>query len=154
MGASAQWSARQREIESGLPLRGLALVCEGDDDKRLQLSENLRAMGYRVHDTASGVLAAFVATQMHFKIALVSVALPDTNGLSLIRHVRDWASDAVVIALSPHAEAGLPLLDELAHHAGADHAIAPDATYAALADAIASGHVGREGASPDAHAAL
>lgn len=152
MGASAQWTARRRKIEDGLPLRGSALVCEADDGLRLQLSENLRAMGYRVQDTGSGLLAAFIATQMPFKIVLASVVLPDMNGLSLIRHVRDWASDALIIALSQHAENGLLLLDELAHYAGADHAINPHASYATLAEAIASGRVGRDYSSPEAHA--
>lgn len=152
MGASAQWMARRREIEEGLPLKGAALVCEVNDRLRLRLSENLRAMGYRVHDSASGVLAAFVATQMRFKIALISIALPDMNGLSLIRHVRDWERDALIIALSPHAENGLPVLDELAHYAGADHAIEPNAPHTVLAEAIASGRVGRDFSSPSAHA--
>jgi len=118
MGASLEWSVRTRRREERLPLRGGACVVEADDVDRGNIAMLLRGMGFVTHEMPCGAAGEFVAGQIHWDVAVTNLALPDMNGLLLIRHMRELAPNAVIIALSPDVSTGAPLT--LARFAGAD----------------------------------
>lgn len=140
MYASLEWSARTRHQEVRFPLRGAACVVEPNEVARAQLAGALRAMGYTTHETASGAVGAFIASQVQVQVALVSVALLDANGLDLIRRFRAHSMHAAIISLTPEGRFGFG--DVLARFAGADFSLAEDASPEALSAALieATGH--------------
>jgi len=134
MGSTLEWSARTRRQENRLPLRGVACVIEPDDDERGQLCEVLRAMGFTAHETASGQLGLFIATQVQLNVLVVSLRLTDMSGLKLIRRLRAISDNATIIALSNDTRSSLPLM--LARFAGADVVIAAPPSSEALGIAL------------------
>lgn len=134
MGASLEWSARTRRQEDRFPMRGAACVVEPDDDARAAIADALRNMGYTTHETGSGSVGAFILDQIHLQVALVSLVLPDANGLKLIRRFRAKCPDAAIIALTPTAPIGFGAV--LAHFAGADRSVAAPASLEAVSTAV------------------
>lgn len=134
MGASLEWSVRTRRQEQRFPLRGAACVIEPNDLARALLADALRAMGFTTHETASGAVGAFMAGQVHPQVVLVNVALPDANGLDLIRRFRAASTRAAIIALTPEGRFGFG--DVLARFAGADFSVPEDASAEALSAAV------------------
>jgi DNA-binding NarL/FixJ family response regulator len=118
MCASFEWSVRTRRQEERLPLRGAACLIEADDIDRENIATLLRGMGFITHETSSAAAGAFVAAQIHWDVAVISLALPDQNALLLVRHMREIAPNAVIVALSRDVSAGA--LITLARFAGAD----------------------------------
>jgi DNA-binding response OmpR family regulator len=126
MGASLEWSARTRP-QAQQPWRGTACVIEANEAARSKLASALRAMGYATHETGSGIVGAFMADQLNAQAALINVALPDANGLDLIRRMRARRRRAVIIALTPEGRFGFG--DVLVRFAGADFSM-PEAAPA------------------------
>lgn len=133
MGASLEWSARTR-LGAEQPWRGAACVIEAAVGPRVTLADALRAMGYATHETGSGVVGAFMVDQLNPHVALVNVALPDANGLDLIRRLRARRRRAVIIALTPEGRLGFG--DVLARFAGADFSMPESAPAERLCAAV------------------
>ena len=140
MGTSTDWRLRTRDLEAALPLRGSACVVEVDDAERRRVAASLRQMGFKTHETSKGAVARFIASQVHLQVVCVDITVPDMSGLTLIKQLRQLAPDAVIVATSPVAVAGLPLYCKLAYAAGADSALGQNAESSALCAAICAGH--------------
>lgn len=134
MGASAEWSARTRHQAERLPMRGAACVIEPDDVARDHVSEQLRAAGFIAHETASGELGLFIASQVHLHLAAVSLSLPDVSALKLIRRLRRSDKNLIIIGLDHDPFKGLA--GTLARFAGADAVLAAPASSEAICAAI------------------
>ncbi len=132
MGASAEWSARTRRQAERLPMRGAACVIESDEITRDQLSAQLRALGFTVHETASGELGLLIASQVNLQMAIVSLMLPD--GLRLIRRLRRSDKNLTIVALDYEPLKGVA--GALARFAGADAVIAAPASSEAICAAL------------------
>lgn len=62
------------------------------------LSMQLRKGGYNVSTASSAEMALSLMAEEHFDLALFDLAMPDTDGISLIYSVRDtWPDDAIPI---------------------------------------------------------
>jgi CheY-like chemotaxis protein len=140
MGSSTEWRLRGRDLEAALPLRGSACVVEVDEGQRKRVAENLRQMGFKTHETSTGAVARFIASQIHLQVVCVDITVPDMSGLALIRELRELAPQAVIVATSPAAVAGLPLFSKLAYAAGADSALGQNAESSMLCAAVCAGH--------------
>ncbi|MGQ0531981.1 MAG: response regulator [Caulobacteraceae bacterium] len=149
MDASVEWSARTRRQEERLPMRGAACVIEPNDEMREHIASNLRAMGFTAHETGCGNLGEFIAAQVHLRVVVVDLALPDIAGLRLIRRLRRHDPGLIIIALSPDARSAVPVT--LGRFAGADAVLASPASSEALCTTIADieqGQRQRETPSP------
>lgn len=140
MATSTEWRLRAQDLETALPLRGSACVVEVDDAERKRVAASLRQMGFKTHETSNGAVARFIATQIQLQVVCVDITVPDMSGLALIKQLRELAPDAVIVATSSAAVAGLPLYSELAHAAGADSALGQEAESSALCAAVCAGH--------------
>lgn len=146
MGASLEWSARTRLQQDRLPLRGAACVIEPDELDRYGVSSLLRHMGFATHETGAGAVGALIAEQVHLSVIVINVMLRDVQGLKLIRHLRQKAPSAVIIALTTDACALT-----LAQVAGADTVLASppcgEALCATITKALDLAHDHRSSAS-------
>lgn len=131
MGASLEWSARTRRPEDRLSAHGVACVIEADDTAREHMAGLLRAMGYVTHETGGGTIGAMIAEQIRLDIIVANAVLPEENGLKILRGLRSRARNAIIIALTPYASTGLPVM--LARFAGADAVLASPVLDEALA---------------------
>jgi DNA-binding response OmpR family regulator len=134
MDASPEWSARTRRQEERLPMRGAACVIEPNDETREHIASMLRAMGFVAHETGCGKLGVFIANQVHLRVAIADLALPDIKGLKLIRNLRRTDPNLIIIALSHEALSAVPLT--LGRLAGADAVLTAPASDEALCAAI------------------
>lgn len=134
MAASPEWSARTRRQEERLPMRGAACVIEPNDESREHVASLLRAMGFIAHETGCGKLGQFIADQVHLKVVVLDLALPDVKGLKLIRRLRRDDPQLIIIALSPDAMSAIPMT--LGRFAGADAVLASPPTDEALCAAL------------------
>jgi DNA-binding response OmpR family regulator len=96
-------SLLEKEERSGLKLRSPSILVVDDD---LTFSESLRwlleANGFAV-DVATRSMAAYpIVASGHLDLIIIDLMLPDTDGLELIRWVRDRAdfSDLPIMAVS------------------------------------------------------
>ncbi|HVK82284.1 MAG TPA: response regulator [Verrucomicrobiae bacterium] len=134
MSASLEWSARTRRPEDRLSAHGIACVIEADDVTREHMASVLRAMGYVTHETGGGTIGAMIAEQVRLDVIVVNVLLPEENGLKIVRALRSRARNAIIIALTPYASTGLPVM--LARFAGADAVLASPALDETLATTL------------------
>jgi CheY-like chemotaxis protein len=134
MSASLEWSARTRRPEDRLTAHGVACVIEADDVTRDHMAALLRTMGYVTHETGGGTIGAMIAEQVRLDVIVVNAVLPEENGLKVLRGLRNRARSAIIIALTPYASTGLPVM--LARFAGADAVLASPALDEALATTL------------------
>jgi DNA-binding response OmpR family regulator len=113
-------------------MRGAACVIEPDEITRDQLSAQLRAIGFSVHETANGELGILIASQVPLQLTIVSLALPD--GLKLIRRLRRSDKNLTIVGLDYEPLKGVA--GALARFAGADAVIAAPASSEAICAAI------------------
>lgn len=146
MGDSPEWSARTRRQEERLPVRGSACVIEPDNGTRERVASLLRAMGFTAHETGSGELGEFIASQVRLNAIVLDLALPDVKGLLLIRRLRRRDPTVVIVALSAHAASAIP--ETLGRIAGADAVLAAPPPTEALCSAIAEAEHARRAWSP------
>lgn len=146
MGASLEWSARTRQQEEGLPLRGAACVIEPDETDRDGVASLLRHMGFTTHKTGAGAVGALIAEHIHVAVVVINVMLRDVQGLKLIQQLRASAPSALIIALTSNARALA-----LAHAAGADAVLASppcgEALCATITEALDLGATHKPSAS-------
>jgi diguanylate cyclase (GGDEF)-like protein/PAS domain S-box-containing protein len=87
-------------VEGKLPQ---ILVVDDEPDMGWALENILRAAGYAVTTTTSGVAAIEKAQARSFSLALLDIRLPDTEGVELIAPLKEIHPDLVVIMVTGYA---------------------------------------------------
>ena len=108
--------------ESRIPI-GRVLVVDGEALIRWSLAEGLSAAGYEVHEAGDGseTLAYFQADAAPFDLVLLDLELPDADGVSLLKRIRQICPGCRVILMTAF---GAPDTLQEAQKAGV-HTVAP-----------------------------
>lgn len=80
----AESEKKSMEGESGLR----ALVCEDEDDVSMLLSLILKEAGFTIEIARTAGEAKSLLTKQHFDVMTLDLALPDQDGISLVRDLR------------------------------------------------------------------
>jgi two-component system KDP operon response regulator KdpE len=84
------------------PPTSTALVIEDEVETRRLLKIVLEAEGYCVCEVASGEQGLIQAAQRRPDVVLIGLELPDTDGITVIKRLREWSS-VPIVALSVQA---------------------------------------------------
>ncbi len=76
------------------------LIIEDDENLRVALADNLQAAGYEVLVAASGMDARIEMQRGPVDLVVLDLMLPDTDGYSLCRELRDAQTDARILMLT------------------------------------------------------
>lgn len=126
------------------------LVVEDDENLRLALTDNLTEEGYQVVAVAGAQAALAAAQQQSFTIVVLDIMLPDGDGYSVCRKLREQGCTAGVLMLTART-----LEDDLVRgfDSGADDYLAkPYRLRELLARVGALARRGTSGAAPTASA--
>ena len=82
---------------------GCILVVEDQDTARESLVELLRGEGYEVHEAADGNAAISLVNQLDLDLVLTDLMMPGVNGLAVLKHVREFSPQTLVILMTAHA---------------------------------------------------
>ncbi|HWB80697.1 MAG TPA: response regulator transcription factor [Nannocystaceae bacterium] len=126
------------------------LVVEDDENLRLALTDNLTEEGYQVVAVAGAQAALVAAQQQSFAIVVLDIMLPDGDGYSVCRKLREQGCTAGVLMLTART-----LEDDLVRgfDSGADDYLAkPYRLRELLARVGALARRGTSGATPAASA--
>jgi len=80
-----------------------ALVIDAHSDIREVLSDMLRHEGYRVKAVGSGAEGLRQVMQDHYEVALLDIRLPDLDGPSVLRVMRELDPSLPIIVLTGYA---------------------------------------------------
>jgi DNA-binding NtrC family response regulator len=67
---------------------------------RKSLTKVLRAKGYRVETAATGAAGVEAVERLRPQVAILDMRLPDTDGLTVLRRVKETAADTQVIVIT------------------------------------------------------
>ncbi|HXV81725.1 MAG TPA: sigma-54 dependent transcriptional regulator [Candidatus Binatia bacterium] len=84
-------------------MTGTVLVVEDQDSARESLAELLRGVGYEVHEARDGDRAIALVDQHDFDIVLTDLMMPGSDGMAVLRHIRDVSPQTLVIIMTAHA---------------------------------------------------
>ena len=73
------------------------LVVDDELQIRRFLKYSLEANGYRVYETASGHDAIVKAAQLRPDLVILDLGLPDMDGLTVLKRLREWTTTPVII---------------------------------------------------------
>ncbi len=76
------------------------LVVEDDENLRLALTDNLTEEGYQVHAVAEASAAIEAAREREFAVVVLDIMLPDGDGYTVCRKLRDLGCTAAVLMLT------------------------------------------------------
>jgi DNA-binding response OmpR family regulator len=76
------------------------LVVEDDENLRLALTDNLTEEGYQVHAVAGAADAIEAARERQFAVVVLDIMLPDGDGYTVCRKLRDLGCTAAVLMLT------------------------------------------------------
>lgn len=94
----------------------VALVIDDERQIRRLLRVTLEANGYRVIDAANGEEGLVQIAQRRPDVVLLDLGLPDLDGVTVLKRVREWSTVPIVIlSVRDHEEEKIEALD-----AGAD----------------------------------
>lgn len=79
----------------------MALVIDDEVQIRRLLRVNLESNGYRVLEAANGQLGLAEAAQHRPDVVILDLGLPDLDGVSVLKRLREW-SNVPVVVLSVH----------------------------------------------------
>ena len=79
------------------------LVVEDQDSARESLTELLRGEGYEVHEAADGNSAIALVDQHDLDVVLTDLMMPGSDGIAVLRHIRDVSPQTLVILMTAHA---------------------------------------------------
>jgi DNA-binding response OmpR family regulator len=96
------------------------LLIENDAAARGAVSRMLEHDGHTVVSVGSATLGLRILEDDHFEIIITDVAIPDTDGMDLLRVLRRMALAAKVVAMSGGGRGGTAGYLELAANLGAD----------------------------------
>lgn len=82
------------------PMRDTILVCDDEELVRWSLAEHLRRQGYRVIEAATGAEFLAAAERERPSAALLDLMLPDTDGLTALRTLRERGDTLPVVMLT------------------------------------------------------
>jgi DNA-binding response OmpR family regulator len=80
------------------------LIVEDDDRIREILIKYMKKEKFQVHDAPDGKTALSLIDDNKYDIAVLDVMLPDIDGWSILKHIRESDSDIPVIMLTARAE--------------------------------------------------
>jgi two-component system nitrogen regulation response regulator GlnG len=80
--------------------QGKILVTEDEESLRFVLKKALEAEGYWVQTAASGGAARQLLTDTHFDVSLMDIKLPDVDGLSLLKEIKEAGVDTAMILMT------------------------------------------------------
>jgi two-component system, OmpR family, KDP operon response regulator KdpE len=86
----------------------IALVIEDEAQIRCLLKIVLEADGYHVFEAAGGEQGLIQAAQRRPDVVLLGLELPDADGLTVIKRLREWSS-VPIVALSMHGRENLKI---------------------------------------------
>ncbi len=75
-----------------------------DDDLQIRdlLSASLAPLGYKISSVSDGTQALERITAERFNLVLLDLMLPGIGGMSILKHIRDQATETEVIVLTAH----------------------------------------------------
>jgi len=76
------------------------LVVEDDNNLSLVLADNLNEAGYKVQTADTGKKATLLLSQTDFDLIMLDIMLPDTDGYSLCRHIRETNTKSMILMLT------------------------------------------------------
>jgi two-component system response regulator PhoP len=76
------------------------LLVEDEHHLREQLQKQLQQNGYAVDPAADGREALFLATEVDYDLAVIDLGLPELDGISLIRQLRERGRDFPILILT------------------------------------------------------
>lgn len=77
-----------------------ALVIEDEDILREQIVAELRTHGFAIDQTGDGNEGKYLATEMPVDIAIIDLGLPGTDGIEIIREVRNKQCNYPILILT------------------------------------------------------
>lgn len=86
------------------PIEGRILVIDDEPSLRDVLEMGLTRAGFEV-GTASGQVEAMARLEEHWDLVITDLQLPDGDGLSILRHVKDVSPETAVVVLTAHGSA-------------------------------------------------
>ena len=93
-------------------LRPTILVVEDEPDIRRFLNASLDVEGYRVVESATGRRGTIDAGTHKPDLAIVDLALPDMDGVEVIRRIREWSPmPIIVLSARTHERSKIDALD-------------------------------------------
>jgi DNA-binding NtrC family response regulator len=84
-------------------LTGTVLIVEDQDSARESLAELLRGEGYEVHEAADGNAAIALVDQLDLDLVLTDLTMPGSDGIGVLRHIRDVSPQTLVVLMTAHA---------------------------------------------------
>lgn len=78
-------------------LRPSALVIDDEPQMRRLLRVTLEANGYRVLDAATGNEGVIAAAQRKPDVMLLDLGLPDLDGVTVLKRIREWSRVPIII---------------------------------------------------------
>jgi two-component system, OmpR family, KDP operon response regulator KdpE len=75
----------------------VVLVIDDEIQIRRLLKINLEAAGYRVYEAATGEAGVAEAAQRRPDIVVLDLGLPDMDGVTVLKRIREWSSVPVVV---------------------------------------------------------
>lgn len=79
------------------PPQQVVLVIDDEIQIRRLLKINLEAAGYRVYEAATGEAGVAEAAQRRPDIVVLDLGLPDMDGVTVLKRIREWSSVPVVV---------------------------------------------------------
>lgn len=73
------------------------LVVEDDPAIRRVLKISLQAAGYEVHEASTAARGITAIGQNAPDVVILDLGLPDTDGLDVIKHVREWSQVPIIV---------------------------------------------------------
>ena len=90
--------------QSTTPVRGRepmnkikVLIVDDEQAIRRFLRTSLNAHGYDVYEAARGADAILQAVNIQPDLIVLDLGLPDTNGIEVTKHIREWTTTPIVI---------------------------------------------------------
>jgi DNA-binding NtrC family response regulator len=83
--------------------KGAILVVEDQDSARESLVELLAGEGYEVHGAVDGNEAIAKVNQLDLDLVLTDLMMPGADGLTVLKHIREFSPQTLVILMTAHA---------------------------------------------------
>src|SRR5204863_8224343 len=91
-------------VSESAPAEGRVLVIDDEPSLRDVLKLGLSRAGFEV-GTAAGQAEAIALLDESWDLVVTDLQLPDGDGLSILRHVKDVAPETAVMVLTAHGSA-------------------------------------------------
>jgi two-component system, NtrC family, nitrogen regulation response regulator GlnG len=80
--------------------QGKILIAEDEESLRLVLKRALEDEGYWVQTCVNGRLAQRSLSDAHFDVSLIDIRLPDVDGLTVLKQVKEAGIDTAIIVMT------------------------------------------------------